>query len=129
MESNYTAVPLALDDLGGRSYSHAPNWQFATGTTYNITETLFIQSDLSRQGAFFFDDSQNQKSTPYSVLNVSTGYRDQHWSWTFWAKNLLAENYPVRGFYFGNEPPDFANTKYVQRADPLFFGTTLSFNF
>jgi outer membrane receptor protein involved in Fe transport len=129
MESNYTSVPLAVNQLQGRSYTHAPNWQFATGTTYNISETLFIQSDLSRQGAFYFDDSQNQKSTPYSILNVSTGYRDQRWSWTLWAKNLLSENYPVRGFYFGNEPPDFPNTKYVQRGDPLFFGTTVTLSF
>jgi iron complex outermembrane recepter protein len=129
MESNYTSVPLAVNQLQGRSYTHAPNWQFSAGTTYNISETLFIQSDLSRQGAFYFDDSQNQKSTPYSILNVSTGYRDQRWSWTLWAKNLLGENYPVRGFYFGNEPPDFSNTKYVQRGDPLFFGTTVTLSF
>ena len=103
--------------------------QFSGGTTYNLTEYVFLQSDMSRQGAFYFDDSHNQKSTPFSLLNVSAGIRRSSWSWTIWWKNVLNENYPVRGFYFGNEPPDFPNKKYVQRGDPSFFGTTLTYSF
>jgi outer membrane receptor protein involved in Fe transport len=129
MESNYTAAPAELSSLIGRSYSNAPNWQFSGGATCNFTESLFIQSDMSRQGAFYFDDSNDQKSTPFSLLNLSAGIRRDSWSWTFWWKNVLNENYPVRGFYFGNEPPDFPNKKYVQRGDPSFFGTTVTYSF
>jgi hypothetical protein len=35
----------------------------------------------------------------------------------------------VRGFYFGNEPPDFPNKLYVQRGDPRAFGLTVSYVF
>lgn len=129
MESNYTAAPNEVSNLIGRSYSHAPNWQYAVGAHYQLTDSFFLQSDLSRQASFYFDDSHNQKSTPYSLLNLSAGIRRSNWSWSIWAKNVLDENYPVRGFYFGNEPPDFPNKKYVQRGDPTFFGTTLSFYF
>lgn len=129
MESAYTAVPVEVSSLAGRSYSHAPNWQYSAGTIYNITESIFLQSDMSRQGAFYFDDSHNQKSTPFSLLNLSAGVRYASWSWTVWWKNVMDENYPVRGFFFGNEPPDFSARKYVQRGDPSFFGTTLTYSF
>ena len=34
------------------------------------------------------------------------------------ARNLLDKTYTVRGFYFGDEPPDFDNKLYVQLGEP-----------
>jgi len=42
-----------------------------------------------------------------------------------WGRNVFDENYAVRGFYFGLEPPAFADKLYVQRGDPRQFGVTV----
>jgi hypothetical protein len=44
-----------------------------------------------------------------------------------WARNLFDEDYRVRGFYFGNEPPDFPPTLYTRLGDPRHYGITVSY--
>jgi hypothetical protein len=34
----------------------------------------------------------------------------------------------VRGFYFGLEPPDFADKLYIQRGDPRLAGVTFTWS-
>ena len=47
------------------------------------------------------------------------------WSVQAWLRNATDEDYAVRGFYFGLEPPDFADRLYVQRGDGRLAGITL----
>jgi hypothetical protein len=42
---------------------------------------------------------------------------------------LFDKEYFVRGFFFGNEPPDFAATLYTRLGDPRHYGLTLSYDF
>ena len=44
-------------------------------------------------------------------------------------QNTLDEDYAQRGFFFGNEPPDFPDRLYVQLADPRRAGVRFSWNF
>jgi len=46
-----------------------------------------------------------------------------------WCNNLTNQEYAVRGFFFGNEPPDFASKRYVHLGDPRTFGVTTTFMF
>jgi hypothetical protein len=46
-----------------------------------------------------------------------------------WLHNAFDECYPVRGFYFGNEPPDIPETLYVRLGDPRQAGLTATFSF
>jgi hypothetical protein len=41
----------------------------------------------------------------------------------------LNERYAQRGFFFGNEPPDFPEKLYLQQSDPRQVGLTLSYRF
>jgi iron complex outermembrane receptor protein len=38
---------------------------------------------------------------------------------------VFDEDYAVRGYYFGLEPPDFRNELYVHRGDPRSVGLTV----
>ena len=40
-------------------------------------------------------------------------------------RNVINENYAVRGFYFRLEPPDYADKLYFQRGDGRLAGITL----
>ena len=46
-----------------------------------------------------------------------------------WGRNLLDERYGVRGFYFGLEPPDYADKLYKTYGDPRQIGVRLTTRF
>jgi len=46
-----------------------------------------------------------------------------------WGRNLFDKRYAVRGFYFGNEPPDFPNALYTRQGDPRHIGVTIEKGF
>ncbi|MBX7138821.1 MAG: TonB-dependent receptor [Oligoflexia bacterium] len=120
------------DDRGpvpGREQSHAPGWQYYAGARYSITDNIFARIDLTGKDAFYFNDNDSNRSEPYHLTNLTLGYEAAQWSWTVWAKNAFNQRYAVRGFFFGNEPPDFKDKLYVQLGDPRQIGTTVSFRF
>jgi len=123
--SNYTGLGR---DLSGREQSHAPPWQFALGSRVKFAD-FFVRSDLLGKSAFYFDDVNDEKSKAYQLVNLTMGYQQPNWDIQFWARNLFDQRYAVRGFYFGNEPPDFVNKQYIQRGDPLQIGATFNYHF
>jgi iron complex outermembrane receptor protein len=129
MDSEFTDVPAESEALQGRAFSIAPSWQYASGTRVDFGSGVFGRVEVTGKDAFYFDDSHNQHSSPYSLFNASLGWRYERWQVLFWSRNLFNERYSVRGFYFGNEPPDFPNKLYVQQGDPRAFGCTLSYTF
>ena len=44
-------------------------------------------------------------------------------------KNIFNKYYSVRGFYFGNEAPNFEDTLYRRHGDPRHFGASIKFDF
>jgi hypothetical protein len=42
-------------------------------------------------------------------------------------RNLFDAGYAQRGFFFGNEPPDFPDRLYVQPGDPRQVGVTVNY--
>ena len=116
-------------DLGGRAQAHAPDYTFAAGASYSHPNGVFARLDLTARDAFYFDVSHDQKSRPYELVNGRVGYAGDDWSVQLWARNLFDRSYAVRGFYFGNEPPNFPNTLYTRAGDPLQLGVTFDMNF
>jgi iron complex outermembrane receptor protein len=129
MDSQFTSVPTESSTLDGRAFSVAPSWQYAVGSRIELGAGVFTRLEATGKDAFYFDDSHNQHSDPYALFNASLGWRLDRFQVLFWSRNLFNEHYDVRGFYFGNEPPDFPNKLYVQRGDPRAFGCTLSYTF
>ena len=62
-------------------------------------------------------------------MHAKAGYRWGRWQLTAWGRNLTDEEYAVRGFLFGNEPPDFPDTRYVRLGDRRQVGLTLDWAF
>jgi iron complex outermembrane receptor protein len=111
-------------DLGGRDQAHAPRYSVALGARYQHPSGLFARLDLSSRDAFYFDVSHNEKSQAFQLAHLRLGYEQDRWTTELWIRNMLDERYAVRGFYFGNEPPDFPNALYVRRGDPRSWGLT-----
>ena len=114
-------------DLDGRTQAHAPGYQFSLGADFTFREGYFARVEMDGRDAFYFSDSHNEQSEPYTLLNASAGYRGRDWSVTAWARNLADEDYFVRGFFFGNDPRDgYTDRVFTQLGEPRRFGITAS---
>ncbi|HEX2140638.1 MAG TPA: TonB-dependent receptor, partial [Woeseiaceae bacterium] len=116
-------------DLGGRDQAHAPNYTLAVGGAYRHPAGFFARLDLSARDEFYFDVSHNRRSEAYGLARARAGFETERWSAELWARNLFDETYAVRGFFFGNEPPGFANELYIRRGDPRQLGVTFEMRF
>jgi outer membrane receptor protein involved in Fe transport len=113
--------------IDGREEAHAPHYTYSVGARYRAPSGWWGRLDLSGMGKFFFDYGHDQVSKPYGLTNLTVGRDLSRWSAKFWIRNLFDKEYFVRGFYFGNEPPDFPNKLYTRLGDPRHFGLTLSY--
>ena len=125
LHSEYVGYRYGDRDLHGREQAHAPGWQYSLSAQWGGDEGWMVRADLTGSDAFYFDASHDRRSDPYALLNLKAGYNRRAWSAYAWARNVTDEDYAVRGFYFGLEPPDYANELYVQRGDGRLVGATL----
>jgi outer membrane receptor protein involved in Fe transport len=125
LASEYVGYRYGTRDLDGRDQAHAPNWQYSLSAQWGGAEGWRARADLFGSDAFYFDASHDQQSEPYAILNLRAGYARGAWSADAWVRNATDEDYAVRGFYFGLEPPDFANRLYVQRGEGRLVGFTV----
>jgi len=113
--------------LAGRAQAHAPDYTYSLGASYKAPSGWSARLDLSGMDKFFFDYSHDQMSEAYGLANISVGREWDSWSVKLWTRNLFDAEYFVRGFYFGNEPPDFPPTLYTRLGDPRHYGITVSY--
>ena len=102
-----------------RELPDAPHWQAAANATYRDPRGPFARVDVTGMGGYYYDLPPNETtSKPYGLLNGKLGWESARWSAYLSGRNLLNKRYPVRGFYFGDVPPNFPNEVYVQLGDP-----------
>ncbi len=123
--SRYLDYRFGERGLDGRAFAHAPEWKLALGATWRHPAGWMARLDLAGESGFYFDTSHDQRAGSQRRAGLRAGYEAERWSVHLWARNLLDERYPVRGFYFGNEPPEFPNRLYLRWGDPRQIGLTL----
>jgi outer membrane receptor protein involved in Fe transport len=128
-DTEYVGYTYGERDLDGRAWAHAPTWKYSVSATWNHPQGWFARAGAAGQDAYYFDASHDQRSSPYVLANLSGGFRTARWSVQLWLHNAFDRRYPVRGFYFGNEPPDFPEKLYVRLGDPRQAGLTATFSF
>jgi outer membrane receptor protein involved in Fe transport len=113
-----------------RELADAPHWQTAVNATYRDPRGPFARVDVTGMGGYYFDLPPNEtKSSPYGLLNGKIGWETARWSAYLSGRNLLDKRYPVRGFYFGDVPPNFPTELYVQLGDPRTWLVSVSAKF
>ena len=116
-------------DLEGRAQAHAPEKSYALGLNWFVTERASLSIDVVGKSSFYYSDSHNNKSKSYSLTNINFDYLTGDWTYSIWARNIFDEYYSVRGFYFGNEAPDFKDTLYERHGDPRHVGFSMRYDF
>lgn len=116
--------------LPDREQAHAPQYQIALNGTWHHPSGWLARVDVAAVDAFYFDVPPNDtRSNSYILTNVKAGYESARWAAYAWGRNVFNRTYAVRGFYFGDEPPDFPNKLYTQRGDPRQVGVTVNYSF
>jgi outer membrane receptor protein involved in Fe transport len=116
--------------LPDRALPHAAPWQAAVNATWRDPRGPYARLDITGMGPFFYDLPPNEtRSRAYGLINGKLGWETTRWEAYLWGRNLLDKNYTVRGFYFGDEPPDFASKLYVQLGEPRNWGVHFTVRF
>jgi iron complex outermembrane receptor protein len=116
-------------DLEGRAQAHAPKRSYALGVSWSITDKASLSLDLVGKSSFYYSDSHDNQSKSYALANLSYNYSIGDWTDSVWARNIFDKYYSVRGFYFGNEAPDFKDKLYERHGDPRHIGITARYDF
>lgn len=119
-------------ELEGREFAHAPEYTFALNATWRSTDGWYVRGDLTGKDRFTFDycqtdDCRDPRSQGYSLVNLRAGRAWDRWQVELWVRNLADEDYAVRGFFFGNEPPAFEPALYTRLGDPRHAGVTVNY--
>jgi len=126
LRARFLEYRVGARDLAGRATAHAPELQAAINLDYRHPRGWFARVDAQQQAGFYYSDSHDQRAPARMLMNMRVGYERRDWQASLWVRNLLDRVSAQRGFYFGNEPPDFPDKLYVQKTDPRQAGLTVS---
>jgi outer membrane receptor protein involved in Fe transport len=116
-------------DVSDRDQAHAPEYQLSLNAAWRANGWM-ARVDFAAIDDFYFDvPPANQRAAAHALLHLKGGYEAERWSAHLWIRNALDEEYAVRGFYFGNEPPEWRDTRYVQLGAPRQAGISASWRF
>ena len=116
-------------DLEDRAQAHAPEKTYSVGMNYDLKNNFYLKFDINGKSSFYYSDSHDNKSQSYQLININFGYSKDNISAELWIRNALDKYYSTRGFYFGNEAPNFEDTLYRRQGDPKNLGLSLRYNF
>ena len=116
-------------DIEGREQAHAPKYSFSAGAEYYFQENTSFEINFIGKSGFYYSDSHNNKSDSYVLTNAALRHSVDKWVIDLWVQNLFDEYYSTRGFFFGNEAPDFIDTLYRRHGDPRHFGLSVRYDF
>jgi outer membrane receptor protein involved in Fe transport len=116
--------------LPDREQAHAPKYQAALNVSWRHPTGWTGRVGLTALDKFYFDVPPNDtQSHAYVLTNVQFGYETPRWSAMLWGRNVFNREYAIRGFFFGNEPPNFEDKLYIQRGDPRQVGVSFHYSF
>ncbi len=114
---------------GGRVLANTPRYGYTFGVRYDAGAGIFGNAELVGRAQQFDSNNQNEARRAFRVVNAALGYAWERWSVTLWGKNLFDEEYDRRVYFFGNEDPDYIETRYENRADPRQVGVSAAYRF
>ncbi len=131
MASELGAFTLANGNSGGgRRLANTPRYGYTAGARYRPAATgFFASAELIGRAEQFDSNNQNEARRAFRIYNASLGYAWREWTFTLWGKNLGNVRYEKRVFFFGNEDPDYIETRYETRADPRQLGVGADYRF
>ncbi len=89
LQSEYVGYRYGDRNLDGREQAHAPAYQYSLSAQWGGGEGWMARADLNGVDAFYFDTSHDQRSDPYTLLNLKAAYLRGPWSVEAWVRNVI----------------------------------------
>jgi iron complex outermembrane receptor protein len=130
LESELDSFVLANGNPGGgRRLANTPRHGYTIAAKYRAPTGFFGQLEQVGRAAQYDSNNHAEARRAFQVLNATLGYTHGAWTVSLWGRNLGNTRYEKRVFFFGNEDPDYLETRYESRADPRQLGTTVTLRF
>lgn len=100
-----------------RELAQAPKWSYNLRLEYAPYPWLAF-AQMNGRAAFYHSDDHDFKSKPYHLVDAGVEYVWHRWQLRLTIENIFDQQYPVRAFYFANEPPDWEEKYYTQLGPP-----------
>jgi outer membrane receptor protein involved in Fe transport len=114
---------------GNRKAAMSPKMTGSIGFNYENESGIFASTLMSFKDEYYFSDSHDQQSEPYSLLSLTIGKSFGKTTATIWIRNAMDERYTTRGFYFGLIPPTYPDQLWKSYGDPRQIGVTIDYTF
>lgn len=124
-----SGTALISPNAVNRDLAYAPDYTLNVGVSYRDNNGFYGRFDVTAIDDFYFDTSNNEKADSYQIANLRLGKDWANWGVEAWGRNIFDEDYETRGFFFGNEPPDFVPTRYTKFGDPRTIGLTVRYSY
>ncbi len=130
MRAEFVDYELRNQSYNGRELAHSPTYTFSLSVVINFSSKIKLNLNTTGRDQFYYSNSHEEQSQPYELFNASLLYElRKNLQVSVWGKNLFNKRYSQRGFFFGNEPPNFNARLYEQNATPLQWGARAQYSF
>ena len=114
---------------GGRRLANTPRYGYTLGARYREASGFFANAELVGRAEQLDSNNQNEARRAFRLVNASLGYTWRAWTVSIWGRNVFNARYEKRVFFFGNEDPDYVESRYEDRADPRQVGVSAAYRF
>jgi outer membrane receptor protein involved in Fe transport len=114
---------------GGRPLANTPRYGYTLGARYHDGSGFSANAELVGRAEQFDSNTQDEARRAFRLVNASLGYTWRAWTFTVWGRNVFNTRYEKRVFFFGNEDPNYIETRYEDRADPRQLGVSAAYRF
>lgn len=91
-------VDSSGNDFEGNRFPCTPKNHWKIGVTHKRPGGMFAAAEVVGVGDYRLDDYNEIHQNAYQLVNLKLGYKTERWSVSAWGRNLLSEEYLVRGF-------------------------------
>lgn len=121
---------FAFTTIDSKEQARASSYQYHIAANIQLSEAALASIQLEGRDGYQFAYYFDEESSNINLLHASFEYAIDNFTLTLWMRNILDENYPTQGLYFGNDPRDnFTTNLYTQAGEPRNAGVNLRFTF
>jgi iron complex outermembrane recepter protein len=125
LRTNYGDYELGGSSLAGRDLPLAPRRMGHFRVDY-YPSFGSIYARLKATSSSYFSADHHFKAPGMSLVDIGAKINWRGLTIHSYISNLFNQRYPIRAFYFANEPPDWNEKLYLQYSEPLTWGVKMS---
>jgi hypothetical protein len=129
LQSSYEDFNYGEKNLRNREMANSPNYQFSLTASTKLTKGWSFTANYFQQDNFYFSNSHDQMGHGHRLTDLALQWTLKKTKLDFFVNNVFDEDYQTRGFFFGNQPPNWADELYTQRGAGRSFGTRVTHHF